>query len=328
MREISYRNAINEALREELDRDPSVFLMGEDIQDPWMGTYNVTEGLSTKYGCDRIRNTPISENAIVGAALGAALTGMRPVAELMYVDFATLAMDQIVNQAAKIRYMSGGQVKVPLVIRTQGGAGRSLGAQHSQSLEAWFTHVPGLQVVMPSTPYDAKGLLKTAIRGENPVIFIEHKMLYNTKGDVPDAGYLIPFGKAETKRKGRDVTLVATSRMVLWALEAAEQLSQEGIEVEVIDPRTLVPLDEEVILESVRRTSRLIIAHEAVERSGWGAEIAALVAEKAIGYLDAPILRVAAKNSPIAFAPAFEKYLIPGTDETVHAVRGMFGRSI
>ena len=246
----------------------------------------------------------------------------------MYVDFATLAMDQIVNQAAKIRYMSGGQVKVPLVIRTQGGAGRSLGAQHSQSLEAWFTHVPGLQVVMPSTPYDAKGLLKTAIRGENPVIFIEHKMLYNTKGDVPDTEYLIPFGKAETKRKGRDVTLVATSRMVLWALEAAEQLSQEGIEVEVIDPRTLVPLDEEVILKSVRRTSRLIIAHEAVERSGWGAEIAALVAEKAIGYLDAPIFRVAAKNSPIGFAPAFEKYLIPGTNETVQAVREMFGHSI
>jgi pyruvate/2-oxoglutarate/acetoin dehydrogenase E1 component len=321
MREISYRIAINEALNEEMDRDPTVFLMGEDIQDPWMGTYNVTEGLSSKFGRERVRNTPISENAIVGASLGAALTGMRPVVELMYIDFSTLAMDQIVNQAAKIRYMSGGQVNVPLVIRTQGGAGRSLGAQHSQSLEAWFTHVPGLQVVMPSTPYDAKGLMKTAIRGNNPVIYIEHKMLYTTKGEVPQEEYLIPFGKADIKREGKDVTIVATSRMVLWALEAAKSLCESGIEAEVIDPRTLVPLDEEAILNSVKKTTRLVIAHEAVERNGWGAEVAALVADQAIGFLDAPIKRVASKNSPIGFAPLFEKYIIPGPEDIVRTVK-------
>ena len=324
MREITYRVALNEALREEMDRDSTVFLLGEDIQDPWMGTYNVTEGLSTQYGPERVRNTPISENAIVGAALGAALLGMRPVAELMYVDFATLAMDQIVNQAAKIRYMSGGQVKVPLVIRTQGGAGRSLGAQHSQSLEAWFVHVPGLQVAVPATPYDAKGLLKTAIRSDNPVIFLEHKKLYTTKGQVPEEEFTIPFGQANVHRRGKDVTIVAISRMVHWALEAAEQLHQEGIEAEVIDPRTLNPLDEETILESVRKTSRLIVAHEAVERGGWGAELAAIVADKAIGFLDAPIKRVAAHNSPVGFAPAFETYLIPGPEEIVTAVKQLF----
>lgn len=320
-REISYREAINEALREEMDRDSSVFLLGEDIQDPWMGTYNVTEGLSTDYGVERIRNTPISEGAIVGASIGSALTGMRPVAELMYVDFAALAMDQLVNQAAKIRYMSGGQVRVPLVVRTQGGAGRSLGAQHSQSLEAWFVHVPGLYVVMPATPYDAKGLMKTAIRSDNPVIYLEHKMLYTTKGPVPEEEYVIPLGKADIRRSGRDVTIIAISRMVLWAMEAARRLSEEGIEAEVIDPRTLHPLDEETILDSVARTSRLVVAHEAVERGGWGAEVAALVADKAIGYLDAPIRRVAARNAPIGFAPTFENYIIPGPEEIVKAVK-------
>jgi pyruvate/2-oxoglutarate/acetoin dehydrogenase E1 component len=324
MHEITYRDAINEALREELDKDERVFLLGEDIQDPWMGTYNVTKGLSTDYGVERIRNTPISEAAIVGAAVGAALTGMRPVAEIMYIDFMTIAMDQTINQAAKIRYMSGGQVKVPLVIRTQGGAGRSLGAQHSNSLEAWFVHTPGLYVVMPSTPYDAKGLLKTAIRDDNPVIFIEHKMLYSLKGEVPEEEYLIPLGKADIKRKGKDVTIIATSRMVQAALEAASTLSGMGYEAEVIDPRTLVPLDEETILESVARTTRLVIVHEAVERCGWGAEIAALVADKAIGYLDAPIKRVAAKNSPVGFSPTFEKYIIPGSEDIVSTVRGMF----
>ncbi len=324
MREITYRDAINEALREELERDNRVFLLGEDIQDPWMGTYRVTGGLSPDFGVERIRNTPISEAAIVGASVGAALTGMRPVAEIMYIDFMTIAMDQTVNQAAKIRYMSGGQVKVPLVIRTQGGAGRSMGAQHSNSLEAWFVHIPGLYVVMPSTPYDAKGLMKASIRDENPVIFIEHKKLYTVKGQVPEEEYLVPLGKAEVKRKGKDVTIVATSRMVQWALDAADKLSQDGIEAEVIDPRTLVPLDEEVILESVARTSRLVVAHEAVERCGWGAEIAAIVAEKAIGYLDAPVKRVAAKNSPIGFAPAFENQILPGVDEIVRAVKSQF----
>ena len=323
MREITYRDAINEALREELVRDERVFLIGEDIQEPWGGTYKVTAGLSTDFGCERIRNTPISEAAIVGASVGAALTGMRPVAEIMYVDFMTIAMDQTINQAAKIRYMSGGQVQVPLVIRTQGGAGRSMGAQHSNSLEAWFAHTPGLYVVMPSTPYDAKGLMKTAIRDDNPVIYIEHKSMYMIKGDVPEEQYLIPFGKADVKRHGKDVTLVATSRMVHRALEAADVLSQEGIEAEVIDPRTLVPLDEETILASVARTTRLVIAHEAVERCGWGAEVAALVAEKAIGYLDAPIRRVAAKNSPVGFSPAFESQIIPGKDEIVRAVKSI-----
>lgn len=321
MREITYRAAINEALREEMDRDSTVFLLGEDIQDPWMGTYNVTEKLSTDFGVDRVRNTPISENGIVGAALGAALTGMRPVAELMYIDFATLAMDQIVNQAAKIRYMSGGQVTVPMVVRAQGGAGRSLGAQHSQSLEAWFAHVPGLHVVIPSTPYDAKGLLKSAIRNDNPVIYIEHKMLYNTKGHVPEEEYVIPLGEAEIKRKGKDLTIVAISRMLLWALQAAEELAKEGIEVEIIDPRTINPLDEEKIIESVKKTNRLIVAHEAWERCGWGAEVSAIVAEKAIEYLDAPILRVAAKNSPIGFAPQFESYIIPGPEDIIAAVK-------
>ncbi len=324
MHEITYVDAINEALREELIRDERVFLLGEDIQDPWMGTYKATKGLSTDFGVERIRNTPISEGAIVGAALGAALTGLRPVAEIMYVDFMTLAMDQTINQAAKIRYMSGGQVKVPLVIRTQGGAGRSLGAQHSNSLEAWFVHTPGLYVVMPSTPYDAKGLMKAAIRDDNPVIFIEHKMLYTVKGEIPEEEYVIPFGKADIKRKGKDVTVIVTSRMVQRALDAANELSQDGIEAEVIDPRTLVPLDEECILDSVTRTSRLVIVHEAVERCGWGAEIAAIVAEKAIGYLDAPVKRIAAKNSPIGFSPTFENYIIPSQAEIVHTIKDMF----
>lgn len=324
MHEITYVDAINEALREELIRDERVFLLGEDIQDPWMGTYKATKGLSTDFGVERIRNTPISEGAIVGAALGAALTGLRPVAEIMYVDFMTLAMDQTINQAAKIRYMSGGQVKVPLVIRTQGGAGRSLGAQHSNSLEAWFVHTPGLYVVMPSTPYDAKGLMKAAIRDDNPVIFIEHKMLYTVKGEIPEEEYVIPFGKADIKRKGKDVTVIVTSRMVQRALDAANELSQDGIEAEVIDPRTLVPLDEECILNSVTRTSRLVIVHEAVERCGWGAEIAAIVAEKAIGYLDAPVKRIAAKNSPIGFSPTFENYIIPSQAEIVHTIKDMF----
>lgn len=324
MHEITYVDAINEALREKLVRDERVFLLGEDIQDPWMGTYKVTKGLSTDFGVERIRNTPISEAAIVGAALGAALTGLRPIAEIMYIDFMTLAMDQTINQAAKIRYMSGGQVKVPLVIRTQGGAGRSLGAQHSNSLEAWFVHTPGLYVVMPSTAYDAKGLMKSAIRDDNPVIFIEHKKLYTIKGEVPEEEYLIPFGKADVKRKGKDVTVVATSRMVQRALEAANELSKDGIEAEVIDPRTLVPLDEECILDSVTRTNRLVVVHEAVERCGWGAEIVAIVADKAIGYLDAPIKRIAAKNSPLGFSPAFENYIIPSQEDIIRTIRCMF----
>lgn len=320
MRTITYRDALKEALREEMQRDEKVFLMGEDIAE-YGGAYKVTDGLFREFGKERVRNTPISEAAIIGTALGAAITGMRPVAELMYIDFTGVSMDQIVNQVAKIRYMVGGQLNVPLVIRTQGGAGRSSAAQHAQSLEAWFAHVPGLLVVMPSTPYDAKGLLKTAIRDDNPVMFIEHKLLYTEEGEIPEEEYTIPFGVADIKREGEDLTIVATSRMVLHTLAAAEELADEGIEVEVIDPRTLMPLDKETILDSVRKTNRLLIAHEAVGRGGFGAEIAALAAREAFDYLDAPIERVAAAPVPVPFSPVMEKFVIPDKDDIVETAR-------
>lgn len=323
MRELTYREALREALREEMARDENVFLLGEDIAE-FGGSYKVTQGLLQEFGRERVRNTPISEQAIVGAALGAALVGMRPVAELMYIDFSTVAMDQIVNQAAKVRYMFGGKAKTALVIRTQGGAGRSSGAQHAQSLEAWFVHVPGLKVVMPSTPYDAKGLLKAAIRDEDPVIFIEHKLLYGEKGPVPEEEYVVPLGKADVKREGRDATLVATSRMVQRSLQAAEVLSKEGVEVEVVDPRTLFPLDVETLFASVRKTNRLVIVHEAVRRCGWGAEVAARVAEEAMDYLDAPIRRVAALETPVPFAPNLEDYVIPNVERIVGGVRALW----
>ena len=317
---VTYRDALKGALREEMQRDERVFLIGEDIAE-YGGAYKVTDGLWKEFGKDRVRNTPISEAAIIGASLGAAITGMRPVAELMYIDFSCVCMDQLINQVAKIRYMVGGQLEVPLVIRTQGGAGRSSAAQHGQSLEAWFAHTPGLLVAMPSTPHDAKGLLKTAIRDNNPVIFIEHKMLYNEEGDVPEEPYTIPFGVADIKREGTDVTIVATSRMVLFSLAAAEKLAQEGIDAEVIDLRTLVPLDKEAILNSVRKTNRLLIAHEAVERGGFGAELSALVAREAFDYLDAPIERVAALPVPLPFAPIMENYVIPNEKKIVEAAR-------
>ncbi|HEY8283449.1 MAG TPA: alpha-ketoacid dehydrogenase subunit beta [Chloroflexota bacterium] len=312
MREIQYRDAIREALREELLRDPAVVLIGEEMIDPWGGTFGVTKGLSTEFGEERIRNTPISEAAIIGCAVGAALAGMRPVAEIMFLDFIATGMDQAVNQAAKIRYMSGGQVNVPMVIRAAGGSGRASAAQHSQSLEAWFIHVPGMKVVMPSTPYDAKGLLKTAIRDPDPVLFIEHKMMYNNKGPVPEEEYLIPLGVADIKRAGRDVTVVATSRMVPRVLAVAERLAGAGgPDIEVIDPRSLVPLDRATILASVRKTHRLVIVHEAVERGGFGAELASIVGAEAFTYLDAPIQRVAAFNTPVPFAPDLEDFLVP-----------------
>ncbi|MBI1929381.1 alpha-ketoacid dehydrogenase subunit beta [Candidatus Poribacteria bacterium] len=320
MKTITYRDALKEALREEMQRDEKVFLMGEDIAE-YGGAYKVTDGLFREFGKERVRNTPISEAAIIGTALGAAITGMRPVAELMYIDFTGVSMDQIVNQVAKIRYMVGGQLNVPLVIRTQGGAGRSSAAQHAQSLEAWFAHVPGLLVVMPSTPYDAKGLLKTAIRDDNPVMFIEHKLLYTEEGEIPEEEYTIPFGVADIKREGEDLTIVATSRMVLHTLAAAEELADEGIEAEVIDPRTLMPLDKETILDSVRKTNRLLIAHEAVGRGGFGAEIAALAAREAFDYLDAPIERVAAAPVPVPFAPVMEKFVIPDKDDIIESAR-------
>lgn len=324
-RQIMYREALRDAQREEMLRDPTVFLVGEDLRDPWGGTYKATQGLSTEFGNERVLNTPIAEETIVGTALGAALTGLRPVVELMYVDFVMRAMDAVVNQVAKIRYMSGGQVKVPLVIRTQGGGGRSSAAQHGNSLEAWICHVPGLFVAMPSGPYDAKGLLKTAIRMDDPVFFIEHKLLYMTKGPVPEE-YTIPFGVADIKRKGDDVTIVATSRMVWFALEAAGELDKEGISAEVIDPRTLVPLDEAIILESLHKTNRLVVVNEGVERCGWGAELAALVQKKGFSDLDAPIERVCTRNVPLPFQPDLESYVLPSATDIVRAAKVTLGK--
>jgi pyruvate/2-oxoglutarate/acetoin dehydrogenase E1 component len=322
MREITYRDALREGLREEMQRDGKVFILGEDVVG---GMFKVTSGLEEEFGLDRVRNTPISEAAIVGAALGASLLGMRPVAEVSSIDFSMIAMDQIVNQVAKVRYMFGGKARPSLVIRMQGGAGKSSAAQHSQSLEAWYTHVPGLKVVMPSTPSDVKGLIKSSIRDDDPIVFIEHKLLYNEKGPVPEGEYLVPVGKADIKREGKDVTIVAISRMVLTSLKAAEILSREGIDAEVIDPRTLVPLDEETILQSVKKTGKLVIASEACKRSGYGGEIAALVSEKAFYDLDAPIKRVAAPNTPVPFAPKLEKLFIPDEQAVIKGVKELFG---
>jgi pyruvate/2-oxoglutarate/acetoin dehydrogenase E1 component len=324
MREIAYREALREAIREEMLRDEKVFLLGEDIADLG-GGFKVTPGLADEFGRDRVRNTPISEAAIVGAALGASLVGMRPIADLTYIDFTTIAMDQIVNQTAKVRYMFGGKARASMVIRMMAGGGRASAAQHGQSLEAWYTHVPGLKVVMPSTPYDVKGLLKSSVRDDNPIMFIEHMLLYNEKGPVPEEEYLVPIGKADIKREGKDVTIVATSRMVLRALKAAELLAKDGIEAEVVDPRTLVPLDEETILQSVRKTNKLVTVHEASRRSGYGAEIAATVAEKAFYDLDAPIKRIGAANTPLPFSPKLENFVIPDEQAIVKGVRELFG---
>jgi len=320
MRKITYREVLKEALREEMRRDPRVFLLGEDIAQ-FGGSYKVTQGLLDEFGPERVRNTPISEAAIVGAAVGAALTGMRPVAELMYVDFCGIAMDQIANQAAKNRYMFGGKAKVPMVLRTQGGTGRSSAAQHAQSLEAWFIHIPGLKVVMPATPYDAKGLLKTAIRDDNPVIFIEHKLLYPETGEVPEEEVLVPLGVAEVKRAGEDVTVVAHSRMVHLALRAADRLAAKGISCEVVDPRTLDPLDLPAILRSVEKTSRLVILQEAVAQCSFASEVAALVAEEALDCLDAPIRRVTALDTPMPFSPKLERFVVPSEERVIAAVR-------
>ncbi|MCD6445459.1 alpha-ketoacid dehydrogenase subunit beta [Candidatus Bathyarchaeota archaeon] len=321
MRRITYREALREALREEMRRDSTVFLLGEDIGRYWGGAFKVTEGLAEEFGDERVRDTPISESAIVGTAVGAAITGMRPVAEIMFGDLTTLAMDQIANQAAKIRYMFGGQTKVSLVVRTPFGAGVNIAAHHSQSLEAWYMHVPGLYVAVPSTPYDAKGLLKSAIRGNNPVIFCEHKLLYPIEGEVPEEEYTIPFGVADIKREGSDVTIVATMYMVHKALKAAEELEGEGISVEVVDPRTLTPLDKNAIISSVKKTGRLVVVSEDCKTAGVTAEIAALVAEEAIDYLDAPIKRVAEPDTPIPFSPPLEEYVIPNEKKIIKAVK-------
>jgi pyruvate/2-oxoglutarate/acetoin dehydrogenase E1 component len=318
MREITYSQALNEALREEMLRDPAVFLIGEDLIQP---TYGVTRGLYEEFGPQRVICTPISEAAIAGAATGAAVVGARPVAEIMYSDFSTIAMDQIVNQAAKMRYMFGGKARVPWVMRMTTGAGRGNAAQHMQSLEAWFVHVPGLKVVLPSTPYDAKGLLKSAIRDDNPVIFLEHKLLYATKGPVPEGEYTVPLGQADIKRPGKHVTIVATSRQVLFALEAADKLAEEGISAEVVDPRSLMPLDKETILESVKRTHRAVIVHEAVERGGVANWIASIIQEEVFDYLDAPVVRVCGENVPIPFAQNLEAAAIPNPERIAAAVR-------
>jgi len=321
-RELTMAEALNEALQSEMQRDERVFVMGEDV-GLIGGIFGVTRGLRERFGEDRVRDTPISEATFVGAGVGAAIAGLRPVVEIQIFDFVALTMDQLVNQAAKFRYMLGGRPTVPLVIRGPQGGGIRLAAQHSQSLEAWFAHVPGLVVVAPATPYDAKGLLVSAIRDDNPVIFLEHKALYATKGAVPEAPYAIPLGKADVKRAGTDVTLVATQAMVSRALAAAGDLEKDGVSVEVIDPRTLVPLDEAMILASVARTGRLVIAHEAVKRGGWGAELAALVAERVLDVLDAPIVRVAARNVPMPYNDSLERATIPSQQDIAAALRGV-----
>jgi pyruvate dehydrogenase E1 component beta subunit len=321
MKEITYRDALREALREEMRRDETVFLLGEDIGRYWGGAFKVTSGLAEEFGDERVRDTPISESTIVGAAVGAAITGMRPVAEIMFGDLTALAMDQIANQAAKIRYMFGGQAKAPIVIRTPFGAGVNIASHHSQSLEAWFMHVPGLYVAVPSTPYDAKGLLKTAIRGDNPVFFCEHKLLYPMKGMIPEEEFLVSFGKADIKRDGKDITILATMFMVHKALAAAEQLAKSGVSAEVIDPRTLSPLDKAAILASVKRTGRIVIVSEDTKTAGASAEIAAIVAEEALDYLDAPIKRVAEPDTPIPFSPPLESFVIPDEKRIIKAVK-------
>jgi pyruvate/2-oxoglutarate/acetoin dehydrogenase E1 component len=327
--ELTVSQALNQALREEMQRDPNVFLIGEEI-GVWGaggGIFGVTLNLIKEFGAERVRDTPISEEAIAGLACGAAVTGMRPVAEIMYADFLALAMDPIVNQAAKLRYMFGGKASVPMVIRAQEGAGRGNAAQHSQSLEAWFMHVPGLKVVVPSTPSDAKGLLKTAIRDDNPVIFLEHKALYGTRGAVPSEEYTVPFGVADVTRRGTDVTVVGIHTMVHRALAAAEKLAVEGISVEVIDPRTLVPLDVDTIAASLRKTKHLVIAHEAVERGGVAGEIAMQVMDRAFDYLDAPIKRVCGRNVPIPYNLALERLAIPQEEDVIDGIREVLAGS-
>jgi acetoin:2,6-dichlorophenolindophenol oxidoreductase subunit beta len=321
VREITYLEAVREAMSQEMRENNDVFILGEDI-GVYGGAFGVTRGMIEEFGPERVRNTPISEAAIAGAAIGSALTGMRPILELQFSDFITIAMDQMVNQAAKTRYMFGGKGKVPMVLRTPSGSGTGAAAQHSQSLEAWMAHIPGLKVVQPSTAYDVKGLLKAAIDDDNPVIFYEHKLLYRTSGEVPEESYSIELGKADIKREGADVTIVATAIMVHKALEAAAELEKEGISVEVVDPRTIVPLDKETIINSVKKTGRLIVVHEAVQRGGIGGEIVSVIAEsEAFDYLDAPIKRLGGKEVPIPYNPTLEKAAIPQVPDIIAAVR-------
>lgn len=320
MREIMYRDGLREAIDEEMARNPEVFIIGEGIAERG-GSYKVTEGLLAKYGAKRVRDTPIAEASMIGVGVGAAIAGARPIVEILYVDFAMLGMDMIVNQAAKFRLMTGGDGRVPFVLRTQGGTGGGVAAQHSQSLEALFYAVPGLRVVMPSTPADAKGLLKYALRQPDPVIFLEHKHLYMTKGLVPDGEHIVEFGKADIKRAGSDVTLIAWSNMIPRTLEAAEELAKQGIEAEVLDPRTLVPLDKQAILASVAKTKRAVIVQEAVRRGGVASDIASIIQEEIFYELDAPVEIVAGLNIPVPFNLTLEKASVPDKDDVIAAAR-------
>jgi pyruvate dehydrogenase E1 component beta subunit len=321
---MSYREALNQAMREEMRRDSRIFLIGEDV-GYYQGAFKVSKGFVEEFGPQRVVDTPITEAGFTGLAIGAAMAGLHPIVELMTMNFGIVALDQIVNNAAKIRYMSGGQLSVPLVIRGPGSAAHQLGAQHSQSLEAWFCHVPGLKVIAPATPHDAKGLLKSAIRENNPVIFIEAQLLYGTKGDVGDGEYTTPIGVAEVKRVGRDVTIVAYSKMLLLALEAADQLRREGIEVEVIDPRTLKPLDLPTIVTSVKKTGRLVIVEEGWRFCGLGAQIAESVYAAAFDYLDAPIQRVTGEDVPMPYSRPLEDAAIPDKERVIEAVKALCG---
>jgi pyruvate dehydrogenase E1 component beta subunit len=324
MPELSYREAVRDALSTAMRRDEDVFIMGEDIAEMG-GSMGVTVGMLEEFGPERVRNTPISEAAIVGAGIGAAMQGMRPIVEVMYEDFLTLALEQIVNQAAKHRYMSGGQLKVPLTIRTQGGAGWSPGAQHAQQLEAWLVHIPGLKVVFPSTPTDVRGLLYSSIYDDNTVVFFEHRTLYGLREDVPEEIDPIPLGQARVHRVGEDVTVIATGRLVHEALAAAEKAQEDGISVEVVDPRTLQPLDEQALVDSVKKTNRCVVAHEAVTRMGFGAEVAAVIQHEAFDWLDAPIERVGARFTPIPFAPVMENFVVPHAADVLAAIRRTIG---
>ena len=319
MPEQTYLEAIRAGLQEEMHRDSSVYVFGEDVA--LGGPFGVTKGLVEAFGANRMVNTPISEGTVMGLAIGAATVGLRPVVEIMFIDFITLAMDQLVNHAAKLHYMSGGQLRIPLTVRVQCGISGTMGAHHSQSLEAWLAHVPGLKVVMPATPADAKGLLKSAIRDDNPVVFIEHRGLYWSKGQVPDGDVVVPIGKATIVKEGNDLTIVALSGMIAPALAAAEELEPEGISVEVIDPRSISPLDTTTVANSVKKTSRVIVVHEAVEQGGIGAEIVAKIQQEAFYYLDMPVLRVAAPSAPVPASPPLEKSFVPGQEEISQAAR-------
>ena len=321
MREITFLEAIREAMTQEMERDSTVFMIGEDIGE-YGGAFQVSYGMLEKFGKDRILDTPITELGLTGAAVGAALIGMRPIAEIMFMDFTTLASEQLVNQAAKLRFMFGGQSTVPMVLRTPAGSGTGAAEHHSQSFENWFVHVPGLKVVMPTSPYDVKGLLISSIRDDNPVVFIEHKLLYKTKGEVPEEMYEIPLGKADIKREGKDLTIIATGIMVQKSLAAAEKLAEEGIDIEIVDPRTLRPLDTETIVSSVKKTGKVLIVHEAVKTGGFGGELAGVIAEsEAFGYLEAPIIRLAGREVPIPYNRELETAAVPQVEDIVEKAR-------